>query len=188
MPRHPAPHYYNPTLTTDRLILRPPVPEDAEDMLVFRGDPVVQKYNSVPLAHVDDARGYIEKWLLECKSGKRKIWGITLKGDGTMIGMVGLGSWIKHDRRADVGYDLAQAYWGRGIGTEAVRAAVGFGFEHMNLNRIEAGTVADNIASVRLLEKLGFTREGTLREYSLEEDGSFHDEANYGILKREFLV
>ncbi|MBT5873579.1 MAG: GNAT family N-acetyltransferase [Candidatus Latescibacteria bacterium] len=187
MPQRPAPHNHNPTLTTDRLILRLPVPEDAEDMLVFRGDPVVQKYNSVPLAHAEEARDYIEKWLLECKAGERKIWGITLKEEGTMIGMVGLGSWRKHDRRAEVGYDMARAYWGRGIGTEAVRAAVCFGFEHMNLNRIEAATIADNMGSVRLLEKLGFTREGTLREYSLEQDGRFHDEANYGILKREFL-
>jgi len=61
-----------------------------------------------------------------------------------------------------------------------------FGFEEMNLYRIYASTIADNYASVGMLEKIGFMREGTERESSWEDDGTFHDSAMYGLLRREF--
>jgi ribosomal-protein-alanine N-acetyltransferase len=79
-----------------------------------------------------------------------------------------------------VGYALARDHWGQGIGTEAVWAMLRFGFEQMNLHRIYAGTIADNYESVRMLEKIGFVREGTKRESSWEDDGTNHDSAMYG--------
>ena len=68
------------------------------------------------------------------------------------------------------------------MATEALTAAIGFGFSEMQLNRIEAQTIADNTSSTRLLGRLGFAREGTRRSYSWEEDGTFHDGAIYGLL------
>ncbi len=176
----------NPTLTTERLTLRALVPEDADDLLAFRGDPEVQKYNSKPMANASEAERYIKLWNEESVGLKRQCWGIALRDVGQVVGLVGLGSWSKHDRSATLGYDLGQAHWGKGFGAEAAETVVRYGFEHMNLHRIEADTIADNWPSVRLLEKLGFTREATLRECSLEDDGAFHDSAIYGMLKREF--
>ena len=69
------------------------------------------------------------------------------------------------------------------MATEALTAVIRFGFSEMQLNRIEAQTIADNRSSTRLLGRLGFAREGTRRRYSWEEDGTFHDGAIYGLLR-----
>ena len=72
--------------------------------------------------------------------------------------------------------------WGQGIASEAAQAVISYGFTTMKLHRIQAHTITDNHRSVRLPERLGFHREGTLREYSLEHDLTFHDSAVYGLL------
>jgi ribosomal-protein-alanine N-acetyltransferase len=71
---------------------------------------------------------------------------------------------------------------GQGLGTEALTAAIRFGFSEMQLNRIEAETIADNDPSTRLLDRLGFALEGTRRSY-WKDDGTFHDGATYGLLQ-----
>jgi ribosomal-protein-alanine N-acetyltransferase len=126
----------------------------------------------------------------ECAAQKQQTWAVTVKGNDTVIGLVSL-QYCNHrgdryHRRAEVGYGIARASWGQGIGPEAVRAVVHYGFEHLKLNRIYAGTIADNLASVRLLEKLGFVREGTRRQHSLEDDGLFHDSALYGLIRSDW--
>ncbi len=107
----------------------------------------------------------------------------------SVLGLVTLQFWKhtgnRYHHRAEVGYGIARAAWGRGIGAEAVRAVVVYGFEQLRLNRIFANTIADNVASVRLLEKLGFTREGARRQHSLEDDGEFHDSMLYGLLRSD---
>jgi ribosomal-protein-alanine N-acetyltransferase len=85
-----------------------------------------------------------------------------------------------------LGYDLARVYWGNGFATEGVTAVLNFAFSQMNLNRVDVCTIADNHGSVRMLERLGFVREGTRRGYSWEDDGTFHDSAIYGLLKAEW--
>jgi len=105
-----------------------------------------------------------------------------------VIGLFGIHHWNKYHRRAEMGYDLNRAYWGQGIASEALRAIIQFGFEQLNLNRIYAGTIADNHESVCLLERLGFEREGTRRGFSWEDDGTFHDGAMYGLLRDEFIM
>ena len=176
-----------PVLTTERLRLRRLRPSDAAAVLVFRGDPVVQKYNSEPLQSVAEAAAFINE-LNDAYDKRRALaWGITLKEADAVIGAVSLHSWYRTHRCATVGYDLAHAYWGRGIGSEAVRAVLHFGFEQLNLNRIEAPTIADNHESVGLLKKLGFTLEGIRRACSWEWDGTFHDSAMFGLLRDEFL-
>lgn len=176
-----------PTLTTERLRLRELQTADAADVFVFRSDPVVQKYNAEPMEDIAEAEAFIARMRAQCAAQERLIWGVTLKETDRVIGMVGLGSWNKHHRRAEVGYDLAQAYWGRGIGSEAVRTVLHFGFTALNLNRIEAATIADNHESVGLLKKLGFQLEGIRRGYSWEWDGTFHNSAMFGLLRHEFI-
>lgn len=174
-------------LTTARLVLRELRSTDAAAMLVFRGDPIVQRFNSEPLQSVEAAAAFIEELSLGYLGLPALHWGITLHDQDQVIGLVGLHTWSQHHRRAEVGYDLAHAFWGQGIGSEAVRAVVTFGFTHLNLNRIEAATIADNHESVNLLKKLGFRLEGIRRGYSWEEDGTFHDSAMFGLLQEEFM-
>ncbi len=176
-----------PTLTTERLLLREPFPSDAPDIFLFRSDPEVQKYNAEPMAQVDEAQALIEHLRAAYAAQNQLTWAVTFHDGNMVLGLVGFGYWDRYHHRTAIGYDFARAYWGQGIGAEAVRAIIHFGFERMQLNRIEADTIVDNGASVRLLEKLGFQREGTRREYSLEDDGAYHDSAMYGVLRREYL-
>jgi [ribosomal protein S5]-alanine N-acetyltransferase len=176
-----------PTLTTRRLLLRELDVSDAPDVFIFRSDAYVQRFNDVPMTDVAEARELIE-WLKERQAEeKRLIWGITLHGKNRVLGMCGFNYWNRDHRRADIGYDLARDYWSQGIMSEALRAMLQFGFEQMNLHRIEAETIVDNTESVRLLERLGFIREGLRREYSWEDDGQFHGSTIYGLLRHEFL-
>jgi ribosomal-protein-alanine N-acetyltransferase len=179
-----------PTLTTERLVLRELFPADAADVLIFRGDPEVQKYDDPPIHTLQEAADFIEEMRHACAAEQQQTWAVTLKGSDTVIGLVSLQYWNHHGdryhRRAEVGYGIARASWGQGIGSEAVRAIVAYGFAQLKLNRIYARTIADNYESVRLLEKLGFVREGTQRQHSLEDDGRFHDSAIYGLLRSDW--
>lgn len=175
-----------PVLTTERLTLRKPLMADAEDVLVFRGDAYVQRYNSEPIASIKEAEEQIIDAHAEYGRHEGIPWAVTFTDSETTLGHFGLYHWSHNHRRAEAGYDLARAYWGQGIATEALRAILHFGFTEMNLHRIYAGTIADNHESVRLLERLGFTLEGKKRESSWEDDGTFHDSAMYGVLRREF--
>jgi ribosomal-protein-alanine N-acetyltransferase len=175
-----------PILTTERLTLRRPVMADAGDVLLFRGDAFVQRYNSAPITTIAEAEDQIIEAHAEYGRHEGITWAVTFTGDNATLGHIALHHWSHNHRRAETGYDLARAYWGQGIATEALRTVLEFGFKRMNLHRIYAGTIADNHESVRLLERLGFTREGTRRESSWEDDGRFHDSAMYGLLRREF--
>jgi [ribosomal protein S5]-alanine N-acetyltransferase len=177
-------------LTTNRLVLRELLLGDAADVLVFRGDPEVQKYDDPPIHTLQEAQDFIEEMHQASSNQDQQTWAVTLKGNNMVIGLVSLQQpshrGDRYHRRAEVGYGLARASWGHGIASEAVRAVVTYGFVHVNLNRIYAGTIADNHESVRLLERVGFTREGTQRQHSLEDDGCFHDSTIYGLLREEW--
>ena len=174
-----------PVVETERLILREAVEEDAADFFVFRSAPIVQRYNSEPLEEISEAIEQIRQDQAVYARQDGIVWAVTLKPDDTVIGAVGFSAWSYHNR-AMLGYDLARAYWGRGIGSEAVRAIIRFGFERMALNRIEAETIEDNYESRRMLEILGLTCEGIRREYSWEDDGKYHGSTMYGLLLREY--
>ena len=172
-----------PVLITDRIILRELRNEDAADLLVFRGDPEEQRFNSEPLKTLEQSVALIEEVRGEYAAETAVPWALTLKSSGLVVGLFGYRNWDRFHRRADIGYDLARHLWGQGLATEALTAAIQFGFSGMELNRIEAQTIADNDRSVRLLDRSGFELEGIRRSYSWEDDGTFHDGAIYGLLR-----
>ncbi len=174
-----------PTLETDRLNLREVRDSDADDVFVFRSDPIVQRYNAKPLTDISEAVDLIHELDELYQRTDGIIWGITLKGADSVIGLVGFHQWSYHNR-AVLGYDLAHAVWGKGFGSESARQVIRIGFDVMGLNRIEAPTVADNLESRKMLEGLGFTCEGIRREYTLQDDGEYHGSAMYSLLRREF--
>ena len=90
-----------PILSTERLILRELRPEDAADVLVFRGDPYVQRFNSEPLQSVEEADAFIAEMKAGYTAGNWFAWGITLRNQDQVLGMVGLASWAKYHRRAE---------------------------------------------------------------------------------------
>ena len=175
-----------PALRTERLVLREPALADAPAVLVFRGDPRVQRFNDEPLRDAAAAEAFIRFLRADSASDARRHWAIT--ADEEVVGLIGLHTGQHHHRRAELGYDMAISRWGQGIASEAARTVIDYGFTEMKLHRIQAHTIADNHRSVRLLERLGFHREGTLREYSMEDDLTFHDSAVYGLLAARLPV
>ena len=175
-----------PVLYTERLVLREILPTDALDVLVFRGDPVVQKYDDPPIHTEQEALDFIEEIRLERVAQKSQSWGIAFKENNRLIGAVGFWYWDHYHRRAELGYGIATAYWGKGIAQEAVKTVVRHGFEDMGLHRIYSRTLVVNERSVRMLERLQFVREGTQRGYSLEEDGKFYNSALFGIVRTDW--
>lgn len=177
-----------PVLTTDRLVLREWIPSDAADMYSFRSDPETQYFNSEPMRDVSEATATIEEVRASFAAGEQIQWAVTLRPDDRAIGWFGFNYWQRFHRRAEIGYDLHRAYWGRGIAHEGVAAMVEFGFGELGLHRIETETILDNVRSVRLLERLGFQREGVRRDYTLEADGEFHASTVWGLLEQEYHI
>lgn len=175
-----------PTLAGERTVLRELDLADALDLFAFQSDPEVQRYNSAPMQDPAEAAALIDQLRADYAAHQAIHWAITLRGESRVLGLMGLVAWEKHHSRAEIGYDLRRDHWGRGVATDAVRAILTFGFTKLNLHRVEAQTIADNHASVRLLQRLGFRLEGVRREHSREEDGTFHDSTVYGLLRPEF--
>ncbi|MBZ0304280.1 MAG: GNAT family N-acetyltransferase [Anaerolineae bacterium] len=176
-----------PTLQTERLILRDITLDDVIGVYHIRSDYQVTRYNSgAPYTHIDQARRLIQA-IRDGYTDKNELrWGITQKnGNDRVIGMCGFNYWHRKDQRASVGYDLARASWGQGIMSETLRAVIAFGFEQMQLNRIEADCTVENEASSRLLLHLGFQPEGLQREQYYEE-GRFWDLRLFALLRRAY--
>jgi len=101
-----------------------------------------------------------------------------------MIGDLGLFRLNEQHGRAEIGYVVAREHWGRGVATAAARAALEWSFETLRLHRVEAIVHPDNVGSVRMVEKLGFGREGTLREFTRIR-GVQRDMTLYSLLAHE---
>jgi ribosomal-protein-alanine N-acetyltransferase len=175
-----------PTLETDRLILRRMTPSDAEAVFAYASDPEVTRY-VVWDTHrsIQDSRAFLELAVQKYKSGGEPDWGIVYKGDHHFVGTCGFVGWDVDHARAEIGYVLSRKYWGRGLMPEALRAMIAFGFERMGLNRIEARCIAENTTSARVMEKVGMTYEGTLRQRELIKD-AYRDMKLYAILRSEY--
>lgn len=175
-----------PIIETDHLRLREIVEGDAEAIFAIRGDYEVTKYNT-GAAYTDIAQAHklIQDMANSYELHEEIRWGITLKPENTVIGMVGFNYWNRTDHRASIGFDLNRAYWRKGIMREAVTAMIDFGFVQMTLNRIEADASIDNVASIGLLKSLAFQQEGVQRE-QYYEDGAYHDLILFALLKREW--
>ena len=175
-----------PTLETPRLVLRRLEPSDLAAMFRIQSDPVVTRYFGRPAhARIEQT----EEFLFKISEGMRTAtsirWGITLRGNDELIGSMGFWRWNQLHFNAEIGYELAPSFWGRGIMVEAIRPILAYGFTTMQLHRVEANIDEENHASQRVLEKLGFTREALIRENWF--DGKrFTSTGFYGLLKREF--
>ena len=112
-------------------------------------------------------------------------WGIADASDNRLLGTCTLASLSEQHRRAELGYALSRAHWGKGYVQEALPALLDFAFETLDLHRIEADVDPRNAASIRVLERLHFQREGYLRErYHML--GEVQDAYWYGLLKPQW--
>jgi RimJ/RimL family protein N-acetyltransferase len=147
---------FRPDLVTERLRLRRPDDGDAEAILAIAGNwEVARRLARVPHPYEPgDARFFLEQIV-----PAEWVWAITLEGNAALLGVIGLTPDEETDS-AELGYWLSPTHWGRGITTEAARAVIAFGFEELSLPAITSGYFADNSASGRVLDKLGFVETG----------------------------
>ncbi len=177
-----------PRLDTDRLVLRALLMEDVDFIYKEWGDPVVTHYmrDEEPLKSLEQAEEMLRPLQTPEKMPNFKWWGIELKSEGHLIGTCGYCRWDKQHHRAEIGYDMWPDYWGQGLMPEAIQALIRYGYEKMDLNRVEATTHTENQRSQRVLEKLGFQREGILREFYCR-DSIYNDQVQFSLLKSEWL-
>ncbi len=173
-----------PELETQSLILRQVNQSDAKAIFQHFSDTEILKYHDLEaLTNIEQAKELIASFYERFHNQQMIRWGIAKKEDNIIIGTCGY-NWSQKSFQAEIGYELSQAYWRKGIMTEALTAAIKFGFDKMGLNRIAAKVMLKNIASMQLLQKLGFVPEGILREYGFWK-GEFHDLKMFALLKKE---
>lgn len=175
---------YFPELETEHLLLREITPEDADDVYALFGDPEVTRYYDLTTFTQPEEAIQLIDFFADSFDEERSIrWGIVHKEDDRLVGTCGFVALWEH--RGEIGYDLARPFWSRGIMAEALEAVLEFGFDELELNRIEALMMVDNAASAALLLRLGFREEGVLRGYD-HFKGQYHDMRLCAILRRDF--
>ncbi|HXZ49917.1 MAG TPA: GNAT family N-acetyltransferase [Usitatibacter sp.] len=170
----------------ERVRLRPLEARDAPALYTTYADPETSRYLSRPPM---TGLGEAEALLARAQAGREEGHGLQLAieriGDGAFLGVCLLFHIHAESARAEIGYTLAREHWSRGYMAEALPALVGYAFGPLGLNRLEADIDPRNAASARVLERLGFSREGLLRERWIVA-GEASDSAIYGLLRREW--
>jgi RimJ/RimL family protein N-acetyltransferase len=175
-----------PTLCTGRLRLRPFADADADALFALHSSSVVLRYwDSPPWTEPARAGLFIAACRQLAEDGAGARLAIDRASDGTFIGWCSLTRWNPDYRSASLGYCLSDAAWGQGYATEAAHAVLTWAFETLDLNRVQAEADTRNVASARVLKKLGFVREGTLREDCVV-NGEVSDSWVFGLLRREW--
>lgn len=173
-----------PTLAGRRLSLRPLSDADVPGIFAMYSDPVAMRYWSfLPYTELSQAEEHVARNRAFSKLGENVPWGI--EKDGLLVGTVTLHDWNVYSERAEIGYMLARSLWGQGLAREATTLAIDHAFGPLGLRRLEADIDPRNMASQKLLERLGFVREGVLRERWKVGD-EISDTALYGLLKRDW--
>ncbi|MDX6528528.1 MAG: [ribosomal protein S5]-alanine N-acetyltransferase [Blastocatellia bacterium] len=176
-----------PTIDTNRLSLRWISDADTEAFFAIYSNPEVMRYWSTPpLADRQAAAELIQKIQADWKRRAILKWGIARRTDDLLIGSVTLFNLDFNHRRAEIGYALGREHWGQGYMHETLMALLKYAFEVLDLHRIEADVDPRNAASIRTVEKLGFQREGVLRE-RWQVNGEIQDAFFYGLLRQEWV-
>lgn len=183
-----TPQALNTRIETRRLILHPLKPVDASALLAIFSDPQVMKYwNTPPWTSLNDALDFIQQSEAAMQDRQSLTLGIYLKDTGQLLGKCMLFGYSPQSRRAEIGFGLGSESWGKGYIAEAGRALIDYGFATLGLRRIEAEIDPDNTGSAKALERLGFVREGLLRQ-RWEINGVVSDSALYGLLAQDCLA
>ena len=174
-------------LETERLVLRQFRESDLEAFLAYRNDPEVAKYQgwSIPYSK-EKGIEFVQK--MSVAVAEQSKWlqiAVELKSTRAMIGDVAFFIKRGDERQAMIGYSLSQPYWGNGYAYEAVSCLLAYLFDELDLHRVIAECDEENVASWKLLEKLGFRQEAHLIE-NLFFKGMYCNEYHYAMLGREW--
>jgi ribosomal-protein-alanine N-acetyltransferase len=174
-----------PVLESERLTLRGLRVDDAGDLFEVYSDPEVMRYwSSLPHPDRRRTRESIESIIAEVERGETLQWAIERRADGRVLGAITL-MLEQRQPRAELGYILGREHWGQRYAGEAQRRAIDYAFDELGLHRLEADTHPENTASSRSLERLGFRREGLLRE-RWQVGEAFSDSVVWGLLASDW--
>lgn len=176
-----------PTLHTERLVLRPYAPDDAKELQRLIGDrAIADTTTNIPHPYED---GMAEEWISSKQESFEKgdiHLAITHRQLVNLIGGISL-KLDKPNENAELGYWIGKSYWKQGFCTEAAHAVLKYGFETLELNRIHASHMTRNPASGRVMQKIGMKHEGHRRQHWKKWD-KFEDVELYAILRSEWLT
>lgn len=168
-------------LETNRLTLRPVSMTDAPAFLSYWSDPVVTKYMNIErFIHIDQAKEMIAFFQDSAQKDQANRYSIFLKNQ--IIGSCGFNYLDIANQRTEIGYELGKSFWGHGYMSEVLKEMVNFAFDELKLVRIEAKVNPQNAASIHLLERNGFEKEGLLRQYEKTSKG-FNDLYLYSFIQ-----
>ena len=177
-------------IQTSRLIIRDLSLSDIDNIHILHSLPETDRFNTLGIPKtIEPTERLLDEWLSVQNTNPRKsyIYCIDLKDSDKFIGLIALNLRESKFQSAEIWFKVNSTYWGMGYGTEALVKMLDFGFRDLSLHRIEAGCAIENLASVKLLEKSGMTREG-LKRRNLFIRGEWVDAYSYAILKEEFLA
>ncbi len=165
---HPVFNSFPEIHVNDEIVLREIKESDAAGFYFYITDPEVQLYISdedIPTS-IDNAVHELRYWSSLFTHQRSIYWAIADKKTNTIIGTCGFNNWSQLHRRGEISYDLARNYWNKGIMTKVIKEMIKFSINNMGMERIQATVTLQNKASTRVLEKLGFKREGLLKHYA----------------------
>lgn len=173
-------------IETKRLKLRPLTYEDTDAIYrIFSNPEVTRFWGHNMLKNKSEAKKFIKQTINGAKDESLLEWGVIEKESDTLIGVCAYSGWNREHKRAEIGFALQKDRWGQRYMTELLQTFIAYGFRRLQLLRIEADVDPRNKASIRLLEKFGFQKEGMMRErYHI--NGEVQDALFYGLLKDEF--
>ena len=175
-----------PTLTTERLVLRKMCALDASDMYDYAKRPVVTKYLLwSPHSSAEYSKTFLKFVSKKYRAGQFYDWAVEEKLSGKMIGTCGFTSIDTEHKKGEIGYVINPDFWGRGYATEAASEMLRFGFEVLELNRIECRFMKENEASFKVMKKLDMTFEGYMRD-AMYVKGEYRTIGVCSILNEEF--
>lgn len=175
------------TLPTQRLILREFTESDWRATLTYQSDPRYLRFYSWTERTEPEVRDFVNVFVTQQKEQPRRKFqlAVTQKSDGRLLGSGGIRVHQAEERQADLGYELDPRVWGNGFASEAVRELLRFGFQTLGMHRISAECIAEDAASIRVMEKNGMRREAHLRE-NTRFKGRWWDTLTYAILESEW--
>ncbi|GIO44345.1 GNAT family N-acetyltransferase [Paenibacillus apis] len=177
-----------PLLKTDRLTLRSFCSDDIDTYLGIIHDPQVQQFLGGGV-NLFNKEPHISNWLNNINGRLLKTktvitWCVELTKENKVIGRIDLGGFAKKSM-AEISYYLSPEYWGMGFATEAVKEVTHFGFDALRLHRIQALVMSENIPSIKVLRKAGFSEEGILKKYLIGKE--FHDTVMLAAIREQNL-
>ncbi|MCM3004190.1 GNAT family N-acetyltransferase [Priestia koreensis] len=175
-----------PTIETERLLLRKVKATDTKAIYAYASDPEVARYVTWPVhTTIGATQAFVQFVIEQYRKHDIAPWGMVVKETDDFIGTIDFVAWQPQHYTAEIGYTIGRKFWNKGYTSEAAEALIDFGFHNMELERIQARCMVDNVASARVMEKAGMSYEGTIRR-ALYVKEQHQDLKLYSILRNEW--